>query len=106
MCSICMEDMMDSPDVDVADRHGKKLKRSQCQKIEFMTKPKTKCAVDWSKYHHDTKEGFQTESDFTYLKKSFCDVMRKTGKAESLHDKNCMKCNKPLLPIDEGGDGD
>ena len=28
MCSICMEDMMDSPDADVADRHGNKLKRS------------------------------------------------------------------------------
>ena len=71
-----------------------------------MTKPKTKCAVDWSKCHHDAKEGFQTESDFTYLKKSFHDGMRKTGKADSLLDKNCMKCNKPLLPIDEGGDGD
>eukprot|EP00804_Cyclotella_cryptica_P021182 CCRYP_001491-RA/>CCRYP_001491-RA protein AED:0.64 eAED:0.37 QI:0/-1/0/1/-1/0/1/0/105 len=37
----------------------------------FMTKPKTKCAVDWSKCHHDTREGFQEESDFTYLRKSF-----------------------------------
>ena len=32
--------------------------------------------------------------------------MRKTGKADSILDKNCMKCNKPLLSIDEGGDGD
>ena len=103
MCSICMEDMMDSPDADVANRHGNKLKRSRRQIIEFMMKPKTKCAVDWSKCHHDTKEGFQTESVFTYLKKSFHDGMRKTG---NLLDKNCMKCNKPLLPIDEGGDGD
>ena len=106
MCSICMEDMMDNPDVDVTDRHGNKLKRSRRQIIEFTMKPKTKCAVDWSKCHHDTKEGFQTESDFTYLKKSFCDGMRKTGKADSLLDKNCMKCNKPLFSIDEGGDDD
>ena len=101
-----MEDMIDNSDADIADRHGNKSKRSRCQIIKFMTKPKTKCAVDWSKYHHDTKEGFQTESDFTYLKKSFHDGMRKTGKADSLLDKNCMKCNKPLLSIDEGGDDD
>ena len=97
---------MDSPDADVADSHGNKLKRSQCQIIECMMKPKTKCAVDWSKCHHDTKEGFQTESNFMYLKKSFCDGMRKTGKADSLLDKNSRKCNKPLLPIDKGGNGD
>ena len=59
MCSSCMEDMMDSPDADVADRHGNKLKRSRCHIINFMTKPKTKCAVDWRKCHHDTKEGFR-----------------------------------------------
>ena len=106
MCSICMEDMMDSPDTDLADRHGNKLKRSRRQIIEFMTKPKSKCVVDWSKCHHDIAEGFQRESDFTYLKKSFRDGMRKTGKADYLLDKNCMKCNKPLLLIDEGGDGD
>ncbi len=106
MCSICMEDMMDSPDTDLADRHGNKLKRSRRQIIEFMTKPKSKCVVDWSKCHHDIAEGFQRESDFTYLKKSFRDGMRKTGKADSLLDKNCMKCNKPLLSIDKGGDGD
>ena len=106
MCSICMEDMMDSPDTDLADRHGNKLKRSRRQIIELMTKPKSKCVVDWSKCHHDIAEGFQAESDFTYLKKSFRDGMRKTRKADSLLDKNCMKCNKPLLPIDEGGDGD
>lgn len=106
MCSICMEDMMDSPDADLADRHGNKLKRSRRQIIEFMTKPKSKCVVDWSKCHHDIAEGFQAESDFTYLKKSFRDGMRKTGKADCLLDKNCMKCNKPLLPIDKGGDGD
>ena len=79
---------MDSPDADVADRHGIKLKRSRCQIIKFMTKPKTKCAVDWSKCHHDTKEGFQTESDFMYLKKSFHDGMRKTGKADSFLTRN------------------
>ena len=106
MCSICMEDMMDSPDADLADKHGNKLKRSRRQRSEFMMKPKSKCVVDWSKCHHYTAEGFQAESDFTYLKKSFRDGMRKTGKADSLLDKNCMKCNKPLLPIDEGGDGD
>ena len=33
MCRICMEDMMDSPDADVADRHGNKLKRSHRQII-------------------------------------------------------------------------
>ncbi len=71
-----------------------------------MTKPKSKWLVDWRKCHHDIAEGFQRESNFTYLKKSFRDGMRKTGKADSLLDKNCMKCNKPLLPIDEGGDGD
>ena len=106
MCSICMEDMMDSPDADVDDRDGNKLKRSRHQIIEFMTKPKSKCVVDWSKCHHDIAEGFQRESDFTYLKKSFRDGMRKTGKADSILYKNCMKCNKPLLPIDEGGNGD
>ncbi len=106
MCSICMEDMMDNPDADVADRHRNKLKRNRRQIIEFMTKPKTKCAIDWNKCHYDTKEGFQTESDFTYLKKSFRDGMRKTGKADSLLDKNCMKCKKPLLSIDKGGNGD
>jgi hypothetical protein len=66
-----MEDMMDSPDTDLADRHGNKLKRSRRQIIEFMTKPKSKCVVDWSKCHHDIAEGFQRESDFTYLKKSY-----------------------------------
>ena len=106
MCSICMEDMMDSPDTDLADRHGNKLKRSRRQIIEFMTKPKSKCVVDWSKCHHDIAEGFQAESDFTYLKKSFSDGMRKTGKADSLLDKNCMKCNKSLLSIVDGGYGD
>ena len=75
MCSICMEDMMDNPDADVADRHGNKLKRSQCQIIEFMTKPKKKCAVDWSKCHHDIAEGFQTESNFTYPKQSCTSVI-------------------------------
>ena len=96
---------MDSPDADVADRHGNKPKRSRRQIIEFMTKPKTKCAVDWSKYHHGTKEGFQAGSNFMYLKKSFCDGMRKTEKADSLLDKICMKCKKTLLPIHEGCDG-
>jgi hypothetical protein len=56
-----------------------KLKRIGHHIIEFMTMPKTKCTVDWNKCHHDTKESFQTESDFTYLKKSFRDGMRKSG---------------------------
>ena len=34
MCSVGMEDMMDSPDADVADRHGNKLKRSRRQIID------------------------------------------------------------------------
>jgi hypothetical protein len=58
-CSCCIEDMKDSPDTDVADKHGNKLKRSRHQIIEYMTKPKTKCHdVDWSKCRHDTHEGF------------------------------------------------
>jgi hypothetical protein len=38
-----------------------------------MTKPKTKSTIDWSKCHHGTKEGYQTESDFTYLKQIVLD---------------------------------
>ena len=104
MCSSCMEEMMDSPDTDAADRHGNKLKRSRRHLLNFMTKPKTKSTIDWSKCHHGTKEGYQAESNFTYLKKSYRDGQRKNGKADSLLEKNRMKCNKPLLPVHEGGD--
>jgi hypothetical protein len=68
-----MEEMMDSPDTDAADRHGNKLKRSRRHLLNFMTKPKTKSTIDWSKCHHGTKEGYQTESDFTYLKQIVLD---------------------------------
>jgi hypothetical protein len=71
-----------------------------------MTKPKMKPVKDFSTCHHDTKEGFQEESDFTYLKKSYRDGLRKSGKAHSLLDKNCMTCFTPLLPVHEGGDVD
>lgn len=93
MCSSCIEDMIENPDADVVDNYGNKLKRSWYHIIHFMTKPKTKCAVDWSNCHHDTKEALQAENDFTYLKKSFRDGMRMTGKADSLLNKNCMKCS-------------
>ena len=81
-----------------------KLKRSRRHSIEKMTKLKTPHALDFSTCHHNTKEGFQEESDFTYLKKSYRDGLRKVGKAHSLIDKNCMKCCTPLLPVHEGGD--
>ena len=68
-----------------------------------MTKLKTKLVRDFSMCHHDTKEGFQEESDFTYLKKSYRDGLQKSGKAQSLLDKNCMTCCTPLLPVHEGG---
>jgi hypothetical protein len=41
--------------------------------LEYMTKPKMKSIIDFSTCHHDTKEGFQAKSDFTYLKKSYRD---------------------------------
>ena len=40
--------------------------------------------MDFSTCHHDAKEGFQEESDFTYLKKLYRDGLQKTGKARSL----------------------
>ena len=49
------------------------MKRSRRHLIEKMMKPKTKLVIDFSTCHHDTKEGFQEESDFTYLKKSYRD---------------------------------
>jgi hypothetical protein len=104
MCKICMEGMINSLNTDVTDCHGNKLKRSRRHILEYMTKPKTKCVMDFSTCRHDTKEGFQEESDFTYLKKSYRDGLRKTGKAHSLLDKNCMTCCTPLLPAHEGGD--
>ena len=63
-----------------------------------------KLVIDFSTCHHDTKDGFQEESDFTYLKKSYRDGLQKAGKAHSLIDKNCMKCCTVLLPVHEGGD--
>ena len=67
MCKICMEGMINSLNTDVTDRHGNKLKRSRRHIFENMTKPKTKFVIDFRTCHHDTKEGFQEESDFTYL---------------------------------------
>ena len=104
MRKICMEGMINSLNTDVTDCHGNKLKRSRCHILEYMTKPKTKCVMDFSMCRHDTMEGFQEESDFTYLKKSYRDGLQKTGKAHSLLDKNCMMCCTPLLPAHEGGD--
>ena len=104
MCKRCMEGMLNSLNTDVTDRHGNKLKRSKCHILEYMTKPKTKSVIDFSICHHDTKEGFQEESDFTYLRKSYRDGLRRAGNARSLLEKNCMKCNTPLLPVHEGGD--
>ena len=106
MCKRCMEGMLNSLNNDVTDLHGNLLKRSRRHLIEKMTKPKTKCVIDFSTCHHDTKEGFQEESDFTYLKKLYRDGLQKSGKAHSLLDKNCMTCCTPLLPVHEGGDVD
>ena len=80
------------------------MKRSKCHIIEYMTKPKTKGVIDFGTYHHDTTEGFQEESDFTYLKKSYRDGLQKSRNASSLLEKNCMACSTPLLPSHEGGD--
>ena len=104
MCKMCMEGMLNSLKNDVTDLHGNLLKRSRRHLIEKMTKPKTKLVIDFSTCHHDIKEGFQEESDFTYLKKLYRDGLQKAGKAHSLIDKNCMKCCTPLLPVHEGGD--
>ena len=104
MCKRCMEGLINSLNTDVTDPHGNKLKRSRHHILEYMTKPKTKCVIDFSMCHHDTMEGFQEESDFTYLKKLYRDGLQKTGKAHSLLDKNCMTCCTPLLPAHEGGD--
>ena len=43
----------------------KQLKRNRHHILEYMTKPKTKCVMDFSTCHHGTKEGFQEESHFT-----------------------------------------
>ena len=64
-----MEGMIKSLNTDVTVRHGNKLKRSRRHILEYTTKPKTKFVIDFRTCHHDTKEGFQEESDFTYLKK-------------------------------------
>ncbi len=68
-CKMCMEGMLNSLNTDVTDRHGNKLKRSRHHILEMMTKPKTKCSMDFSVCHHDTKESCHEESDFTYVKK-------------------------------------
>jgi len=99
-----MEGMINSLNTDVTDHHGNKFKRRRCHILENTTKPKTKFVIDFRTCHHDTKEGFQEESDFTYLKKSYKDGLQKTGKDHSLLDKNCMTCCTPLLPVNEGGD--
>ncbi len=99
-----MEGMLNSFNTDVTDYHGNKLKRSKCHILEYMTKPKTKCVINFSTCNHDTNAGFQEESDFTYLKKSYRDGLQNAGKAHSLLNKNCMTCCTPLLPVHEGGD--
>ncbi len=73
MCKMCMERTLNSLNTDIHDCHGNKLKRSRRHLIEKMTKPKMKHVIDFSTCHHDTTEGFQEESDFTYLKKSYRD---------------------------------
>ncbi len=70
MCKICIEGMLNSFNTDIHDRHGNKLKRSICHILEYMKKPKTKGLIDFSMCHHDTKEGFEEEIDFTFLKQS------------------------------------
>ena len=104
MCKRCMEGMLNSLITNVTDCHGNKLKRSKCHIIEYMTKPKTKCVIDFSTCHYDTKEGFQEESDFTYLRKLYRDGLQKAGNVCSLLEENCLKCSTPLLPVHEGGD--
>ena len=106
MCKRCIEGMINSLNTDITDRHGNKLKRSRCHILENMTKSKTKFVIDFRMCHHDTKEGFQEESDVTYLKKSYRDGLQKTGKAHSLLAENCMTCCAPLLPAHKGGDID
>jgi hypothetical protein len=60
MCKGCMEGMLNSLNTDVTGRHRNKLKRSRRHILEYMTKPKTKCVIDFSTTcHHDNKEGFQ-----------------------------------------------
>ncbi len=71
MCKRCMEGMINSLNTDVTDRHGNKLKRRRRHILEYMTKPKKKFVIGFSTCIHDTKEGFQAESDFTYLKKLY-----------------------------------
>ena len=68
-----MQGMINSLNTDVTNCHGNKLKRSRHHILEYMTKPKTKCVIDYSMFHCDTKEGFQEESDFTYPKKLYRD---------------------------------
>ncbi len=75
-----MEGMINSLNTDVTDRHGNKLKRSRCHILEYMTKPKTKCVMDFSMCRHDTKEGFQEESGFTYLRSLTEMVCEKPGR--------------------------
>ncbi len=104
MCKRCMEGILNSLNSDFTDRHGNKLKKSKCHILEYTTKPKTKCVINFSMYHHDTREGFQEESGSTYLKKSYRDGLQKAGNASSLLKKNYMKCHTPLLPAHEGGD--
>jgi hypothetical protein len=99
-----MEGILNSLNTDATDRHGNKLKRSRRHILEKMTKPKTKCVIDLRMCHHDTKEGFNKDSDFKYLKKSYRDGLQKTGKALSNLDKNCMTCCTPPLPVHEGDD--
>ena len=66
-----MDGMSNSLHNDVTDRHGNKLKRNKHHIIEYMTKPKMKCVIDFSTCHHGTKEGFQEESNTTYMTKLY-----------------------------------
>ena len=98
-----MEGMKHSLNTDATDCHGNKLKRSRPHILEYMTKPKMKCVIDFSTCHHDIQEEFLEESDFTYLKNLHRDGLQKAGKGHSLLNKNCMTCCTPLFPAHEGG---
>ncbi len=57
-----------------------------------MAKPKIRCdVVDSGKCCQESQDDFQAKSDFTYLKKSVRDGVRKDEMADSLLDKNCME---------------
>jgi hypothetical protein len=65
-----------------------------------MTKPKMKSVIDFSTCHHYTKEGFQEESDFTQLEKSFQDGLQQGedsfSSQQQLHD---LLYTSPSCPL-------